>query len=587
MIGVIANTADHSAVREFFELFKTPWEFYRRGERYEVLLSASGQVISGVANLVLVYGGEKTPFDAESGVKVGSEYKDTIVSYRGIRIPIYGSCITFRSEGSRRITEETSKESITYANRSNGEMRVRIGYDLFRQIRFLLTVGQPLACARMPALEMHIALLRDVIVGCSIPLVEIPPTPEGHGFMVCLTHDVDHPSLRHHKCDHTMFGFLYRAVVGSLINVVRGRMSVRQLFTNWSAALMLPFVHLRLAKDSWYAFDRYLEIEKGLGSTFFVIPCKDNPGRRADRPAPAWRAARYDPSDIEDHIQKFVSSGNEVGTHGIDAWIDSSEGRKERERISRFTKASEMGVRMHWLYFDERSPVALERAGFSYDSTFGYNETVGYRAGTMQVFKPLNAATLLELPLNVMDTALFRSSHLNLSPQEAKDMVGGIVNDAARFGGALTVNWHDRSIAPERLWDEFYVELIDEMKSRGAWFPTAAQAVSWFRKRRSAVFRTVRRENGALRISASTDTHDESPGLRIRVYHPESERSTDWGSEARPVRFMDLILNKTLDICVPIANEAATSEQPTRNWSQRILRPQQATAGLNHRHIER
>ncbi len=29
MIGVAAAEADRSAVQEFFELFKTPWEFYR------------------------------------------------------------------------------------------------------------------------------------------------------------------------------------------------------------------------------------------------------------------------------------------------------------------------------------------------------------------------------------------------------------------------------------------------------------------------------------------------------------------------------------------------------------------------------
>jgi hypothetical protein len=29
MIGIIANPTEHSVVREFFELFKTPWEFYR------------------------------------------------------------------------------------------------------------------------------------------------------------------------------------------------------------------------------------------------------------------------------------------------------------------------------------------------------------------------------------------------------------------------------------------------------------------------------------------------------------------------------------------------------------------------------
>jgi hypothetical protein len=36
MIGVIADPAEHGVVREFFELFKTPWEFYRRDRQYDV-----------------------------------------------------------------------------------------------------------------------------------------------------------------------------------------------------------------------------------------------------------------------------------------------------------------------------------------------------------------------------------------------------------------------------------------------------------------------------------------------------------------------------------------------------------------------
>ncbi len=31
MIGVVAKTSESEAVAEFFQLFKTPWEFARRG----------------------------------------------------------------------------------------------------------------------------------------------------------------------------------------------------------------------------------------------------------------------------------------------------------------------------------------------------------------------------------------------------------------------------------------------------------------------------------------------------------------------------------------------------------------------------
>ena len=135
-------------------------------------------------------------------------------------------------------------------------------------------------------------------------LVEILPVPAGYHFIVCLTHDVDHPSVRYHKCDRTMFGFLYRATVGSVINFCRGRRSLGQLATNWQAAFSLPLVFAGLAKDFWNQLDRYLELESGLASTFFVIPIKGNPGVDADGRTRARRASRYASADIADDLKK-------------------------------------------------------------------------------------------------------------------------------------------------------------------------------------------------------------------------------------------------------------------------------------------
>ena len=174
--------------------------------------------------------------------------------------------------------------------------------------------------------------------------------------------------------------------------------------------------------------------------------------------------------------------------HGLDAWLDADEGRKERETVSQAVGAgaSDLGVRMHWLFFDSNSPAILDQAGFDYDTTFGYGQTVGYRAGTAQAYKPPGATKLLELPLHVMDTALFYPSYLNLRDEEAEQLVWRLIDDVERSGGALTINWHDRSIAPERLWEDFYRKMLRELRSRGAWLPTSRKAVAWFRSRRSA-----------------------------------------------------------------------------------------------------
>jgi peptidoglycan/xylan/chitin deacetylase (PgdA/CDA1 family) len=312
---------------------------------------------------------------------------------------------------------------------------------------------------------------------------------------------------------------LYRATFGSVRKLVQGRISVRDLIRNWAAVSKLPFVYLGLAKDFWRDFDdSYLGLERDLPSTFFVIPFKNEPGQGPDGPAPRFRATRYAAQDLGGTIQKLIAAGREVGLHGIDAWLDSAKGRNEVQEIRRVTGTSEIGVRMHWLYQGQESAALLEEAGASYDSTIGYNETVGYRSGTTQVYKPLMAKRLLELPLHAMDTALFYPDHLGLSFRQAKKLLNQLRDNALRFGGCLTINWHDRSLAPERLWGECYATAVKDLTERNAWFSTARQAVSWFRRRRAAGFETDRNRPGGVRVRVAAKNDDALPGLRLRIH---------------------------------------------------------------------
>ena len=520
MISVIAEPAEHDVVREFFELFKTPWEFYREDSQYDLVLCA-GEAPNDIAGkLVIVYASRRTQFDDSPPLKtIPGRDNGWALTFQSTQIPIYGEIATFQGQGTALLSEESSKACAAYLLRSDKRVLARIGYDLFGEIHRLLTVGQPPANAGIPTLELHIALLRDLIVSCGFPLVEIPPVPDGYRFVACLTHDVDHPSIRFHKVDRTTIGFLFRALFVSVADALLGRMAVRDVVKNWVAAFKLPFVHLGLAKDFWRDFDdRYLELERDLPSTFFVIPRKNYPGQRVAGSAPALRATRYEAKDLADTICKLRAAGCEVGLHGIDAWLDSASGRAELEEVRRLTGVSEIGVRMHWLYYNEKSPAVLEQAEAAYDSTIGYNETVGYRAGTTQAYKPPEVERMLELPMHAMDTALFYLSYLGLSPQRAGARLSQMADSVVQFGGCLTVNWHDRSLAPERLWGKCYGNLIQDLEKRGAWFSTAGQAISWFRKRRSVTFKSDARQPGALRVKVAADPSKNLPGLRLRTY---------------------------------------------------------------------
>jgi hypothetical protein len=532
VIGVIANSAKHGVISEFFELFKTPWEFYQIDRQYDVLLCAGDDDFSqNTAKLVLIYESGNSASDLVEKIEIASRKRNIMLLHRGARLPIYGDGITFRENGTDLLIDEGSRQTAIQQYESPRGVVARIGYDLFGEISTLLTEGQPAAYADIPTLEIHIALLRDLIVTNGITLIEIPPVPVGYRSIACLTHDVDHPSICRHKWDHTMFGFLYRAVLGSLVNLFRGRISFRGLLKNWTAALKLPFVYMGFARDFWSDFDdRYLKLEKGLCSTFFVIPFKDDPGKTFDDLAPAFRAARYGAQDVAKTIEKLMAAGCEIGLHGIDAWLDSTKGEAELEEIRRLTGESQIGVRMHWLYNDQTSATALENADAAYDSTVGYKETVGYRAGTTQAYKPLQVARLLELPMHVMDTALFYPSYMGLSQLGATQVLKRLIDNVSHFGGCITINWHDRSLAPERLWDACYQNLVQDLKDRHAWFATAGQVVSWFRKRRSVVFEAGGESNF---VGAKiTDSEDFVPGLRLRVHNPpESLRLNGHESE--------------------------------------------------------
>jgi hypothetical protein len=312
---------------------------------------------------------------------------------------------------------------------------------------------------------------------------------------------------------------MFRAVIGSALSLLRGRISIRNLFDNLSAAVKSVFVQLGLAQDLWSSFAaRYLALEGGLPSTYFVIPFRGHAGKTSEGNAPKFRAANYGARDIAAIMKQLKDSGCEVSVHGLDAWMDASAAVRELAEIKSITNTDSVGVRMHWLYFDQSSPVVLERAGAEYDSTVGFNGTVGFRAGTAQAYKPLNAMTLLEVPLIAMDTALFYPAHMSLSQKKAEALLDRLIEHATSTGGCLTINWHDRSILPERHWGGAYVHFLEMVQQKRAWIATVRHAATWFRQRRAATF--AHDENGCVVVTATQPepVKKRVPGLRVRVW---------------------------------------------------------------------
>ncbi len=519
MIGVIAKKSERHVVEEFFELFKTPWEYYRVGRDYDVVLATNDFTVD-VTNVpvVIVFASGEIRSGHEPCVGQEAQKDYSMLVSDGVSFPVYGGTSSGDSTGRPVLTAEGSDEIVGVEVETDRGHLFRIGYDLFKEVEILLSSGQPPECAHIPTLDIHISLLRKLITGSNVPLVEVLPMPAGGKFFACLTHDVDFAGIRRHRFDHTLFGFLYRAGVNSLTECLRGRLSGRKLKRNWKAILSLPFIHLGLAEDFMMQFDNYAAIEKDLPSTFFLIPFKNCPGKNDSGRRGYRRASRYDIHDVKDEIGRLRSSGREIGLHGIDAWHDSRKGLKEIDQIVAETGKKEIGGRMHWLYYSKDTPRILDEAGFVYDSTYGYNDAVGYRAGTSQVFRPLNAKRLLELPLIMQDTAMFYSCHMGLREEEALALLRRRIADVIQYGGAFTINWHHRSIGPERLWGEVYISMLEELRESGAWFGTATQIAKWFQKRRMVSFKKISHNADAIHVELESPHDSEQPDLILRLH---------------------------------------------------------------------
>jgi hypothetical protein len=531
VIGVICADSEKSAVREFFELFKTPWMFWESSGSCDVLIvtSAAARPAPSTARLVIAFGATEMCDDASLGVSPGTRTDDAMLEVDDLRLPLYTGALTLAG-GATILGRSASSGAALIVKRVTGSYPViRCGYDLFSEVEFLLSAGQPREHAGTPTLDLHIDLMRRWIVAAGIPLWEIPPVPPGHRFLACLTHDVDFLGVRRHRLDRTLAGFLLRASLGSLSGFVRGRHSLRYLLRNWAALISLPLVYIGGLPDFWLPFDRYIKADAEFRSTFFVVPFRNRPGRGLDGPADPRRSVKYAARETGPWLPKLRSLGFEVGVHGIDAWCDRAAATDELREVAELTGQAELGVRMHWLYFDASSFATLEQAGFRYDATVGYNDAVGFRAGTMQVFRPLSVERLLELPLHIQDTALFFPGRMNCAEQEALDFCQRILDWTQQLGGVSTLSWHERSLVPERQWDGAYRWLLAQLRQRGAYIAPARDVVSWFSGRRSVDLQGAGIELDRLQALAGRGPGTASPALMLRIHGLSPDRDDAGG----------------------------------------------------------
>ena len=193
---------------------------------------------------------------------------------------------------------------------------------------------------------------------------------------------------------------------------------------------------------------------------------------------------------------------------------------------------------------------SLEQAGFDYDSTCGYNESIGFKNGTSQPFRPQGATRLLELPMVIQDTSLFYPRTMRLKETQAWDICKITLDNVIKVGGVITLSWHTRSLSPERLWGEFYKKLLGELKNKKAWFGTAIQVVDWFRQRRSVIFGACQVQKNQINIQFKCGSTISGPRMCLRIHHGQKVGQKKSSSHSS---FIDLPFMGEPQIQIPLS----------------------------------
>ncbi len=296
----------------------------------------------------------------------------------------------------------------------------------------------------------------------------------GATFAVALTHDVD--SVKR----WTPIGL--RGAAARLKHDVlqrRARPAMRE-----ATGLALAPLHKLRGTDPNWRFDQIAAATRrhgASGSTFFVLGGHNDPH---DGPTPEVYA-ELRPRLVE----TLAAAGVEVAVHG--SYLAANDARLlQQEKIGLESLGAKIaGQRFHYLRVDpHRNLASLAALGFRYDSSLGFPDAIGFRAGIATPFRPWDfdrdrPLDVLEVPLAAMDVTLAEPRYLGLSARAAWPCLERLLDWAAVNGGAFAILWHpDRFDPPTAAgWDRLYVRLLDGVRERGGVCVSAGELAEAFR----------------------------------------------------------------------------------------------------------
>jgi peptidoglycan/xylan/chitin deacetylase (PgdA/CDA1 family) len=303
-----------------------------------------------------------------------------------------------------------------------------------------------------------------------------PLWPDNRPFAVCLTHDVD---------------------------LVADQVTPRQAIRSMRLSLLGPQGAVRFARPAVRAaravrhgvsrtpgadaLERCVDLERehGVTATYFFTAYPGGDGHRYDCTYDFGDACSFrgSPTTVADVVRTLDREGFEIGLHGsYNSALAPGRLEAEKDALESATGLASTSTRQHFLHWDVRVTPRLQRdAGFSVDSTLGFNRNVGFRTGTTLPFL-WDGLDLVQLPIAAHDGALLRADALELGVDLARTTLRALLDRIASVGGVATLVFHPNNLEHDD-YLELYRDTIAYGVDRGAWFATVRELDAWLRAR--------------------------------------------------------------------------------------------------------
>ncbi|MFL0269791.1 polysaccharide deacetylase family protein [Candidatus Clostridium radicumherbarum] len=326
--------------------------------------------------------------------------------------------------------------------------------------RFLAEFSEKKDSIKTPFFDINSAILYKALIKLNPNL-----TLKRNGFEIYLTHDIDNADSRNR------YVFLH---------------NFKNLISKKNKPFFMKFTTLlqECLFNRYKNILKYMELESSYGakSEFYFIQGKKH-----------RYGSRYKLSKVRSELEKIKESKDFIiGLHtNFFSYDDKDKIREEINAIEKYADVKILSCRNHYLRFKvPETWDILKNSGLKFDTTLGYADSNGFRAGTTKAFLPYNlknneVINIYEIPLSIMDVSIMEKP---MTSEEKWNEIKYIIDQVKRNRGTSSVLWHE-DVYNYRNYRDVYEKMLNYIKANEGEFVNYKDLENRLKKQKEELYR--------------------------------------------------------------------------------------------------